>query len=187
MSILVGNEQTNWEVGPYTLFEEIGEGSTSSVRRAIHTKSHIAVAIKIISKRTISTPNKHTRFIREIELLKKTEHPLIIEFYQHFEDEENHYLVMEYMPNGNLASFINENGALSLQLTKRMFTQIFSVLEYLHKKLRVAHRDLKAENILLDENFNIRVIDFGLSKGFSGENDQFNTKCGSKCMYLVFP
>lgn len=185
MSILEESEQFLKHVGPYTLLEEVGSGSTCTVWKAKHTVTQLIVAIKIIPKTKLSTPNKITRFIREIELLKKAEHPLIVEFYQHIEDEENHYLVMEYISNGSLASHIHETGPLSEQLSKKIFVQLFSVLEYLHKKLHIIHRDLKAENILLDEHLNIRVIDFGLSKEFSEDHEQFNSICGSKCTYFL--
>ena len=173
------------KIGPYTVTELIGEGGTSSVWKGFHTVSNLAVAIKIISKEYLKSETKVTRFTREIELLKSMEHPLIVDFYQHIEDEKNHYLIMEYLPNGSLDKYIKDNGPLSEQTTMKYFVQLFSVLSYLHKTVHIMHRDLKAENILLDSNYNIRIIDFGLSKQFEDESSVFRTLCGTSCMYFL--
>jgi serine/threonine protein kinase len=71
------------------------------------------------------------------------------------------------------------NGRLSEDQARRYFAQLLSVLEYLHCAKKVAHRDLKCENILLDRYNNIRVIDFGLSNQFSDECPQLKSACGS--------
>ena len=171
-------------IGPYTMVQMIGTGASSTVWKATQNRSNFTVAIKVIPKENLSSPSKITRFTREIELLKRAEHPLIVDFYQHIEDEENHYVVMEYIPNGSLADYIQSNGPLTEQMTKRIFVQIFMVLSYLHQTVHIVHRDLKAENILLDKNMNIRIIDFGLSKSFEKDTAIFNTLCGSTCMYF---
>ena len=173
------------KIGPYTITELIGRGGSSSLWKGFHTVSKLTVAIKIISKDNLQSESKITRFMREISLLKKTEHPLIVDFYQHIEDDSNHYLILEYLPNGSLANYIQENGPLSEQTTLKYFMQIYSVLKYLHKTVHIVHRDLKAENILLDSNYNIRIIDFGLSKQFEDDSSVFRTLCGSTCMYFI--
>jgi serine/threonine protein kinase len=86
---------------------------------------------------------------------------------------------MEYAECGSLSGFIAENGAFSEAQARFYFSQLVAVLEYLHCELCVVHRDLKAENVLLDRNNNIRVIDFGLSKQFSATHPLLNTACGS--------
>jgi serine/threonine protein kinase len=86
---------------------------------------------------------------------------------------------MEYVPNGTLHDFISKKKNIGENETKRLFLQLIAVLGYLHNDKHVIHRDLKSKNILLDKNFNIRVIDFGFSKQFKSENDLFRTICGS--------
>jgi serine/threonine protein kinase len=137
------------------------------------------VAIKIYDKSNITTDDQITRFTLELSLLKRFRHPFIAEFYEHLEDDDCHYYVMEYAECGSLASFIAENGAFSEAQARFYFSQLVSVLEYLHTELCVVHRDLKTENVLLDRNNNIRVIDFGLSKQFSATHPLLNTTCGS--------
>ena len=167
------------KIGHFVLEQRIGSGAFASVWRAKHDRSGTPVAIKVINKETISTPVARTRLQREISLLKKMNHPFIAEFFHVSEDDVSYYLIMEYAENGNLLDYVNNNGRLSEDQARRYFAQLISVLEYLHVEKKVAHRDLKCENVLLDRYNNIRVIDFGLSNMFSDVCPQLNTACGS--------
>ena len=173
------NIRPGFQAGPFVIERNIGSGAFASVWRAHHSISKSPVAIKVINKSTISTPVARTRLQREIALLKKMDHPFIAEFFHVIEDDESYYLVMEYVDNGNLLDYVNGNGRLSEDQARRYFTQLIAVLEYLHVEKKVAHRDLKCENVLLDRYNNIRVIDFGLSNMFSDVCPQLNTACGS--------
>lgn len=163
----------------YKLLEKVGTGAFASVWSAEHILTKTKVGIKIIVKASVEESDAKIRFNREIALLKQLRHPFIAELFEHFDDEENFYIVMEYAPKGNLLDFVNTNGRIPENQARRYFSQLIQVLEYLHLEVKVAHRDLKAENIMLDENNNIRVIDFGLSNQFTAENSQLNTACGS--------
>ena len=167
------------EIGPFIITEEIGSGTFASVWKARHRIIESFVAIKVILKSKISSQSKLLRFTREVNFMKQMDHPLIAQLFAIYEDDYYHYLVMEYVENGNLLSYVNKNGKLIDLVARRYFLQIISVLEYLHFEKRVAHRDLKAENIMLDKYFNIRIIDFGLSNSFTEENPNLKTACGS--------
>ena len=173
------NLRPGFEIGSFVLERNIGSGAFAAVWRAHHSISNATVAIKVINKSTISTPVARTRLQREIALLKKMDHPFIAEFFHVIENDDCFFLVMEYVENGNLLDYVNGNGRLSEDQARRYFTQLVSVLEYLHVEKKVAHRDLKCENVLLDRYNNIRVIDFGLSNMFSDVCPQLNTACGS--------
>lgn len=166
-------------IGEFMVLNKIGSGAFSTVYRGMHNATKMDVAIKVIDKRNFTDEKTITRFQREVSLLKQMNHPMINELFAVYEDENYHYLVMEYSPNGDLLTFINKNGKLIEPIARRYFVQLFSVIEYLHKEKKVAHRDLKAENILLDRFFNLRLIDFGLSNVFTDDNNVFDTKCGS--------
>lgn len=170
-------------IGNYLMIRQIGSGSFASVWLAQHETTNIQVAIKVISKKNIENPDAKTRFNREISLLKQMQHPFISEFFESIENEQNFFLVMEYAENGNMLDFINVKGQLNEMQARHYFSELISVLEYLHDVKKVAHRDLKAENILLDRYDNIRVIDFGLSNVFSGSHE-LKTACGSPGMYF---
>jgi serine/threonine protein kinase len=86
---------------------------------------------------------------------------------------------MEYAENGDLLNYIHRNGPLPEAEARRCFAQVVTTLEYLHVERRIAHRDLKLENVLLDRYNNIRLADFGLSKEFSPDCPQLKSACGS--------
>jgi serine/threonine protein kinase len=166
-------------IGNYILLKQIGSGAFASVWMARHTIADLNVAIKAIDKKSIESQEAKTRFSREVSLLKKMSHPFIAEFFEWIEDETRHYLVIEFAENGNMLDFINGKGQLTESQARNYFSQLVSVLEYLHFEKMVAHRDLKAENILLDRYYNIRVIDFGLSNQFTQAEPELKTACGS--------
>jgi serine/threonine protein kinase len=98
------------------------------------------------------------------------------------EDDLNHYLVMEYVPGGNLLGLIQERGCLSDGLARYYFMQLMSVLDYLNSEQELAHRGLKAENIVIDKNQSIRVIDFGCAHSLS--DGSIAAPCGSASILL---
>ena len=163
----------------YVFIKQIGAGAFASVWLAEHDTTKLRVAIKTISKSSITSKSSLTRFQREVSLLKNLNHPFISKFYEILEDSNYYFIVMEYVENGNMLDFINKYGRITESQARRYFSQILCVLEYLHKEKFIAHRDLKAENVLLDKYFNVRVIDFGLSNVFTKENPKLSTACGS--------
>jgi serine/threonine protein kinase len=158
--------------------EEIDSGSSNSVWRA-HTVDlpNVNVAIKCTSKEAVAAQGTRTRLTREIVLLAKMRHPFIAEFFRFMEDRSNFYIVLEFAGNGDLRKYMGSR--LAEELARRYFMQLVWVLEYLHFELHVAHRNIKPENVLLDMFDNIRLIDFGLSCGFSDANPELKTACGS--------
>lgn len=79
------------------------------------------------------------------------------------------YMTMEYCPNGDLFDLIKKNGKLSEGLTKNIFLQLLNSLEFLHNKVGVAHLDLKLENILVGNNFEVKLCDFGFYEELSSK------------------
>jgi 5'-AMP-activated protein kinase, catalytic alpha subunit len=95
------------------------------------------------------------------------------------ENNDYLYLIMEYCSGGELFQHIVKNRRLKEEEACKMYAQILSGIEYIHK-LGVVHRDLKPENLLLDHNNNIKLVDFGLSNLYR-ENEKLKTACGSPC------
>lgn len=162
----------------YVIQTNVGEGSFAQVFLAIHKKTGARVSIKVIPKQS---PNAEENYLlsiqRELQILQMVNHPFIAHLYEIIENDEYYFVVMEYVQNGTLLNYINEKASLKEQEAARIFAQLVMVLQYLHETCNVCHRDIKAENILLDMNFNIRVIDFGLSNISPG--NLMNTQCGS--------
>ena len=87
---------------------------------------------------------------------------------------------MEFAPGGELCDYIVKKKRVSDKEAARFIHQILAGIEYLHKN-KICHRDLKPENLLLDENMNIKIVDFGLSNTYKKESDTLKTACGSPC------
>ena len=172
-------------IGKYELQKIIVSGLVGAVWKARHTVLDSNVAIKVVKKSLINNPLRKERLDREIFLFQKFRHPFIAESYEVIEDENYYYLVMEFIENGMLYNVIYSQKTLSEFVARHYFEELIIVLEYLHNEEKVAHRDLKCENILIDENFDIRVIDFGLSNIFSETNPRFSDACGT--LHYVAP
>ena len=186
------------QIGNYKIIKLIGEGFFAKVYLAEHVASQKKVAIKAIDnskipmnkqnqaanssssdESNIDSSSDQSKFIREITLVKKLDHPFIAKLFEVIEDIDTTYLVMEYIENGTLLNYVNNHGRLCEKQARRYLSQLISALEYLHDDCKVAHRDLKPENVILDRYLNLRLIDFGLSNYFSEENPNLTTACGS--------
>ena len=166
-------------IGDYTFHSLLGKGSFATVYRAIHDPTGKEVAIKSFKKSILVSEDDIGSFKNETSILKQIDHPLIAPCYQIFENKDHFFLVMELLPNGSLLQYINDSGGLTEAVARKIFSQIVNAVDYIHNNLHVVHRDLKAENILMDTYNNIRLIDFGLSKTFSPQAPLLNTVCGS--------
>jgi serine/threonine protein kinase len=170
---------TGASVGPYVFEKRLGAGAFAEVWLATHRLTLVKVAVKVILKSSLDDAGSTTRFVRELNLLKQMRHSFITEFYECLEDDRAFYCCMEFAENDTLLKFMLENGPLPESQARHFFSQLVCVLEYLHSDLCICHRDVKAENLLLDRHNNIRVIDFGLSNQFNANNPVLNTACGS--------
>lgn len=113
------------------------------------------VAIKIIDKTCLDDENLAKTY-REISILKLLRHPNITRLYEVMESKNMIYLVTEYAPRGEIFDHLVANGRMKEEEAARVFAQIVSAVDYCHGK-GVVHRDLKAENVLLDNDMNIKV------------------------------
>jgi len=163
-------------VGFYEIEGKIGQGNFAVVRLARHRITKTEVAIKIIDKTKLD-PNNLAKVYREVEVMKLVNHPNIVKLYQVMETKSMLYLVSEYAPQGEIFEYIARHGRMSEALARRKFWQMVQAVEYCHSR-RVVHRDLKAENLLLDSNMNIKIADFGFSNFWSASSN-LNTWCGS--------
>uniref|UniRef100_A0A672LCB7 non-specific serine/threonine protein kinase n=1 Tax=Sinocyclocheilus grahami TaxID=75366 RepID=A0A672LCB7_SINGR len=135
------------------------------------------VAIKSIRKEKIRDEQDLMHIRREIEIMSSLAHPHIISIHEVFENKEKIVIVMEYASKGDLYDYICDKQRVSESQARHFFRQIVSAVHYCHRN-GIVHRDLKLENILLDDNGNIKIADFGLSNLYQG--DKFlQTYCGS--------
>lgn len=167
---------TTIRVGFYDIERTIGKGNFAVVKLARHRITKTEVAIKIIDKSQLDRNNLQ-KVYREVQIMKLLDHPHIIKLYQVMETKSMIYLVSEYASQGEIFDFIANHGRMSESMARRKFWQILSAVDYCHSR-RIVHRDLKAENLLLDTNMNIKIADFGFSN-FYMPGEQLATWCGS--------
>jgi len=153
----------------YDIWNEIATGATATVYGGRHRQTRAPVAIKAMPKTGVSDTWISESIVREVEILRGMDHPLVIHLYEVLEDASFVYVVMEHVGDSSLLDLINRGNGISEVTAQRLFRQLVAALEYLHVEKGCAHLDVKPENILLDCNCNIRVIDFGQSEWKGGE------------------
>ncbi|XP_013143497.1 PREDICTED: serine/threonine-protein kinase par-1-like isoform X2 [Papilio polytes] len=163
-------------VGNYQLEKTIGTGNFAVVKLATHVITKTKVAIKIIDKARLDEDNLKKTF-REIAIMKRMRHPHIVKLYQVMESAHTIYLVTEYASNGEIFDHLVSKGRMPESEAARIFAQMVAAVGYCHSR-GVVHRDLKAENLLLDRDMNIKLADFGFSNEYSA-GATLATWCGS--------
>jgi calcium-dependent protein kinase len=170
----------------YEVIKQLGKGGYGKVYEVKNIKTGEIRACKHLSKLNIKNLDK---FRREIEILKKMDHPNIIKLYEVYESERSLYLIMEECKGGEIfdriIQHIQEKKMYSEKDAAIIFEQVMSCIAYCHNR-NICHRDLKPENLLYlnagdEKNNRIKVIDFGLSQAC----DRLKTKVGTA--YYVSP
>ena len=161
-------------IGPFKLMNEIGKGKFATVFLGIHEETGQKVSIKQLKKSELNTDNL---LIKEINIQKKLFHPYLTQMYCVIEKSDDIYIISEYCSKGDIIKNLLEKGTFDESFSCKIFQQIISSLEYLHKN-NICHRDIKPENILLTEKLDAKLTDFGLSRHFK-KNELLNSSCGS--------
>ena len=172
----------------YDVINQLGKGGYGKVYEVMNKKTREIRACKHLSKLSIKNLVK---FEREIEILRKADHPNIIKLYEVFESKRSFYLIMEECKGGEVFDRIIEhiqNKDMYSEKNAAIIRQMISAVEYCHNN-GIAHRDLKPENLLYlnqgsEDNNPIKVIDFGLSQVISHQR-KLKTKVGTA--YYVSP
>ncbi len=152
--------KTATSLGRYEIVREIGRGANAVVYLARHSALDKLVALKELVRIEVGDETAATRFLREAQLAARLTHPNIVTVYDYFEHDGTPYIAMEHLERGSLRPFV---GRLTL-------TEIFNVLEGLLTALAcaerhgVVHRDLKPENLMLTDDGEIKIADFGIAK-----------------------
>uniref|UniRef100_A0A8C2ZZK3 MAP/microtubule affinity-regulating kinase 3 n=1 Tax=Cyclopterus lumpus TaxID=8103 RepID=A0A8C2ZZK3_CYCLU len=163
-------------IGNYRLLKTIGKGNFAKVKLARHVLTGREVAVKIIDKTQLN-PTSLQKLFREVRIMKVLNHPNIVKLFEVIETEKTLYLVMEYASGGEVFDYLVAHGRMKEKEARAKFRQIVSAVQYCHQR-RIVHRDLKAENLLLDADMNIKIADFGFSNEFT-VGSKLDTFCGS--------
>ncbi len=151
----------------YEFIECIGTGGMGAVYRAHRPHLKTQVAIKVILPQYANQPDFILRFEHEAELVSRLEHPYIVPLYDYWREPDGAYLVMRFLRGGSLHDWLKQ-GALEPVVAFRVLEQIAAALMFAHRR-KVIHRDLKPGNILLDEDRNAYLTDFGIAKVITGK------------------
>ncbi|KAF5022388.1 hypothetical protein F66182_5561 [Fusarium sp. NRRL 66182] len=198
-----GRSKKNYKthIGPWQLGKTLGKGSSARVRLCRHTVTNQLAAVKIVNRRmaylvqdsSLAALSKWDNNLpdqidgemrvpmaieREVAILKLIEHPNIMKLYDIWENRSEVYLILEYIDQGDLFTFINMKGRLSEEVSVFFFRQIISAISYCHS-FNICHRDLKPENILITADLQIKIADFGMAALHQTDTHQLATACGS--------
>ena len=146
----------------YEIIKSIGEGGMANVYLAKDTILDREVAVKVL-RGDLSTDEKFIRrFQREALSVSNLSHPNIVEVYDVGEEDGQYYIVMEYIEGKTLKQLLNKRGALTLPEVIDIMTQLTDGLSHAHEAY-IIHRDIKPQNIMIEDNGTIKITDFGIA------------------------
>ncbi|KAJ4779998.1 CBL-interacting Serine/Threonine-kinase [Rhynchospora pubera] len=168
--------------GKYELGKMVGCGAFAKVYHARQFPTGQSVALKVLSKPRIMKSGMFINVRREIVCMRRIQHPHVVKLIDVMASQSKIYLVLEYIKGGELFPKISSKGRLPEDSARDLFRQLLSAVAFCHSR-GVFHRDLKLENLLLDEFGKLKVSDFGLSalspNAFSNQSILFKTLCGT--------
>ncbi|ETE69088.1 Serine/threonine-protein kinase PLK4, partial [Ophiophagus hannah] len=157
----------------------LGKGSFAGVYRAVSLKTGLEVAIKMIDKKAMHKAGMVQRVQNEVKIHCQLKHPSILELYNYFEDSNYVYLILEMCHNGEMSRYLkNRKNYFSEEEVRNFMHQIITGMLYLHSH-GILHRDLTLSNLLLTNNMNIKIADFGLATQLKMPHEKHYTMCGT--------
>ena len=168
---------------------QLGEGGYGQVYLVRHKKMNLLRAMKVISVKSKTSEKKTDE---EIELLKQLDHPNIVKLFEYFSDDDKYYLITEYCKGGDLFDLIKKKKKFSELSASYIMFQIFRALIYCHNTHHLVHRDIKPENIVVfrknnatDDLYDVKLIDFGISKIFNKVEKKNDNKIIGSLKYMA--
>ena len=182
MESLIGKKIDNYEIKSI-----LGKGGMGTVYKAVDITLEKTVAIKMIDPVLARDENFLRRFKTEAKALARLDNPNIVSVYTFRETEDGIFIVMEFVDAENLSEIIKDKGVFSVEDTIAISKQFLNALAYAHK-VGIIHRDIKASNILLTQDGNVKVTDFGLAKVIQAHGrDSTVTQMRAGTLYYMSP
>jgi len=149
-------------IGPYRIMRQLGQGGMATVYKAYHAALDRYVALKVLHPAFHEDQTFAARFQREARVVAKLEHPSIVPVYDYAEHENRPYLVMKYIEGETLKSRLSR-GPLSADEINQVVDAVGAALAYAHKQ-GILHRDIKPSNVLINNDGQMYLADFGLAR-----------------------
>ena len=176
--------------GLYLVKELIGSGGMANVYKAVMLGHNgpvpegTVVAVKVLRQECMHDPDLVRRFKNESKAISLLNHPNIVKVYDVSVSDHLQYIVMEYVDGMTLREYLNERGGkLSSRETVHFISQILKALEHAHAN-GVVHRDIKPQNIMLLDNGQLRMMDFGIARISRADNPSLNGKAMGSVHYI---
>lgn len=151
------------KIGPFILDRQIGVGGMGIVYSAIYPKNQKKVAVKVLAPGLMEDARILKRFEREIEILKRLNHPHIVKYYGGGADKTQRYYAMEFIDGGSLQQVLKKRKRLSWEHAIQVGRQVSSALEHAHNA-GIIHRDLKPANLFMSRKGRLKLGDFGIAR-----------------------
>ena len=156
------------QLGRYTELTLLGQGGMGAVYRAFDPSLQRTVAIKVMLGQN---PEFLARFEREARAVAKLSHPNVVQVYDFGRDEQNNpYFVMELLPGRSLDSLLKEKGPLPALKVVDVLRQAAEGLQAAHA-VGIVHRDIKPHNLMLDDQGNVKLVDFGIARDMASTEE----------------
>ncbi len=175
-----GMEQEPGKIGKYKLLREVGRGATATVYLAEHPQYPDPVALKLIrfedkSKDGAKWNRRLLKLLRaEMDVSRRLDHPNIIKIFDTAVEKDYAYIVMEYFPGSTLEQYCTFQNLLPLHRTIGVVFKCCMALDYAYRQ-GIVHRDIKPANILIDEQDNVKITDFGLALNICKKSESDST------------
>src|SRR6266851_4437367 len=165
-----------FNIGKYKVLERLGAGGMGSVYLCEHKLMRRRVAVKVLPTAKAEDPASLERFYREARAVAALDHPNIVRAYDIDQDDNLHFLVMEYVDGSSLQEIVQRAGPLDPIRAAHYMRQAALGLQHAHEVATLVHRDIKPGNILVDRSGTVKVLDMGLARFFHDEDDLLTQK-----------
>jgi serine/threonine protein kinase len=170
--------QGKWKrftIGKYKVLEKLGSGGMGQVFLCEHKLMRRRVAVKVLPTQKASDPSSLDRFYREARAVAALDHPNIVRAYDIDQDENLHFLVMEYVDGSSFQEMVRKTGPMNPTRACHYIYWAAVGLHHAHSQMLI-HRDIKPGNILVDRIGIVKILDLGLARFFNDDNDDLTKK-----------
>ena len=155
-------------VGPYLITKRLGAGGVGEVFKAVDTMLKREVAIKVLRRELACDPHFLERFTQEAQLHAKLSHPNVASVHAFLHEGDKQFMVMEYVAGISLDEFIRSGGPVPVERALGIFRRALDGIEHAHHS-GIVHRDIKPANIMLADNGQVKVMDFGIARALDSQ------------------